>query len=153
MSKKQMTSEKLLNNELIAYCGLYCGACSFKVGYDENDRAHIECIPDKYEKFRHMPLLFCPGCRLDNQCGGCDIKDCAEEKKLDDCSQCDQFPCQKLRAFNNDGIPHHSESIANLKKLRQIGPEKWITLQEKRWKCGCGTRYSWYLKRCKTCYT
>ena len=30
-----------MSNELIAYCGLYCGACSFKLAYDENDKEPV----------------------------------------------------------------------------------------------------------------
>ena len=141
-----------MSDELIAYCGLFCGACSFKVAYDENDRIHIENMPEKYDKFRNMPLEFCPGCRLENQCGNCDIKDCAEKKDVKYCSQCDEFPCQKLDDFNKDGIPHHSESIENLQQLKQLGPESWIALQKQKWTCECGTKHSWYQKNCKKCH-
>jgi len=137
--------------ELIAYCGLYCGACSFKVAFDENDRSHIENMPEKYDKYRNLPLEFCPGCRLENQCGKCDIKDCAEHKGVQYCSQCNEFPCQKLEDFNNDGIPHHSESISNLQQIKQMGPENWIALQKEKWTCECGTKYSWYQKVCHNC--
>lgn len=140
------------SNSLIAYCGLYCGACSFKIAFDENDRVHIDHMPAKYEKFRHMPLEFCPGCRSENQCGKCDIKDCAEEKKVEHCSLCTEFPCKRLENFNHDGIPHHSESIENLKLLKQIGSDNWIIQQQKKWKCSCGLKYSWYLRTCRKCH-
>ncbi|WP_180141880.1 DUF3795 domain-containing protein [Desulfoluna butyratoxydans] len=142
-------------NKLIAYCGLYCGlycgACSFKVAFDTNERDHIECMPAKYEKFRDLPLEFCPGCRLENQCGKCEIKDCAEKKEIEFCSQCNEFPCIKLENFNNDGIPHHYEAIKNLLLLKEIGTSEWIALQRENWECKCGSKYSWYLKKCKKC--
>ncbi|MCK5311853.1 MAG: DUF3795 domain-containing protein [Desulfobacteraceae bacterium] len=140
-----------ISNDLIAYCGLYCGACSFKVAFDQNEREHIKQMPEKYNKFRDRPLEFCPGCRLENHCGKCDIKDFAEEKKVAYCSRCSEFPCEKLTKFNNDGIPHHSKAIENLKLLEKIGVKKWLASQGNEWTCGCGTKYSWYLKSCKVC--
>ncbi|MCG8688917.1 MAG: DUF3795 domain-containing protein [Desulfobacterales bacterium] len=140
-----------MSNELIAYCGLYCGACSFKVAFEQNDRDHIKGMPLKYEKFRDSPMESCPGCRLENQCGKCDIKDCAEEKKLEFCSLCKEFPCVKLEKFTSDGVPHHSESIQNLKVIKKIGPSEWLALQNEKWKCQCGSKYSWYFTKCKKC--
>jgi hypothetical protein len=140
-----------MSNELIAYCGLYCGACSFKVAFEENDKEHLMAMPAYYDKFKHKPLEFCPGCRLENQCEPCGIRDCARDKKIEYCSFCDDFPCEKLINFNNDGKPHHAECIANLNLLKNIGPEKWLELQRKKWTCECNTRYSWYLKECRRC--
>lgn len=140
-----------MSNELIAYCGLYCGACSFKVAFEENDREHLIRMPAKYNKFKNTSLEFCPGCRLENQCGDCAIRDCAIEKNREYCSLCDDFPCQKLTDFQSDGIPHHAESIENLTMLKQLGAEKWIEFQKKQWMCTCGERYSWYMRECKKC--
>jgi len=140
-----------MSNELIAYCGLYYGACSFKVAFDENDKAHLMSMPAYYDPFKNKPLNFCPGCRLENQCDPCAIRDCNRDKKIEYCSLCDDFPCEKLKNFNNDGKPHHVESIANLHLLNKIGPEKWLELQKEKWTCQCKARYSWYLRECKKC--
>jgi hypothetical protein len=138
-------------NELIAYCGLYCGACSFKVAFEENNKRHVKQMPSQYEHLNSKPLEFCPGCRLENQCGDCDIRDCARSKELEYCSVCYEFPCKKLIKFNNDGKPHHADSISNLNSLKEIGETKWLELQKEEWTCKCGTRYSWYLKECVKC--
>jgi hypothetical protein len=140
-----------MSNELIAYCGLYCGACSFKVAFEENDREHLMRMPPKYDYLKNAPLEFCPGCRLENKCGECAIRDCAIEKKVAYCSLCDEFPCDKLKRFSTDGIPHHAESIENLKESKTMGSEKLLTTPKAQWMCTCTERYSWYLKRCKKC--
>lgn len=137
--------------ELLAYCGLYCGACSFKVAYEENNREHITRMPAMYDHFKNEPLEFCPGCRLENRCGDCEIRDCARSKEIEYCSLCDVFPCEKIINFNNDGKPHHGESIGNLNLLKNIGEEKWLELQKEKWTCKCNARYSWYLRECKKC--
>jgi hypothetical protein len=140
-----------MSNELIAYCGLYCGACSFKVAFEENNPEHLMRMPAKYDYLKKAPLEGCPGCRLENRCGECAIRDCAIEKNLEYCGLCSDFPCEKLQKFNNDGIPHHAESIGNLNLLKQIGTERWLALQKKHWMCKCGERYSWYVRECRKC--
>jgi hypothetical protein len=137
--------------ELIAYCGLYCGACSFKVASEEQNREHLMGMPPKYDYLKNSPLEHCPGCRMDHRCGDCAIRDCALGRHLEYCSLCQDFPCDRLKMFNNDGIPHHAESIGNLNLLKQIGAEEWVNLQNEHWKCLCGERYSWYLQKCRKC--
>lgn len=140
-----------MSKNLIAYCGLYCGACSFKVAFESDNYEHVLRMPAQYDHLKNAPLEFCPGCRLDNQCGDCDIRDCAKSKNIDYCGSCFEFPCEKLEKFNADGKPHHAESISNLKLLREIGETKWLELQEEKWTCSCGTKYSWYLQECEKC--
>ena len=141
-----------MSDELIAHCGLYCGACSFKVGFEENNKEHVMCMPTMYDKFKNQPLKFCPGCRLENQCGDCDIRDCARAKKIEFCNLCNDFPCKKLKDFNSDGKSHHAESIKNLLLLKKIGNEKWLEEQKHNWVCEkCNYRFSWYLKKCPKC--
>jgi len=138
-------------SEFIAYCGLYCGACSFRVAFEDNNREHITHMPTYYDHFKNEPLEFCPGCRLENKCGECAIRDCAMNKEIEYCSQCNDFPCDRSIRFNSDGKPHHEESISNLNLLKEIGKEKWLDLMRERWTCKCGSRYSWYYKECPKC--
>lgn len=137
-------------SELIAFCGLYCGACSFKMAYMENDRKHIDYMPSIYDKFKNDPLEYCPGCRLENKCGECKIRDCAIEHKYDHCGECPDFPCEKITGFINDGKPHHSEAIGNLNLLNEIGEENWLKRMDEKWTCKCGTKLSWYYT-CNKC--
>ncbi len=135
-------------SELIAYCGLYCGACSFRLAAEENNRAHLRAMPADYDQFKEQPLEFCPGCRLENNCGPCGIRDCAVEKGLAYCSQCDQFPCKRMEAFHSDGKPHHEEVLANLNLLKDMGEAGWLDNMKKKWTCRCGAKKSWYYDSC-----
>lgn len=135
-------------SELIAYCGLYCGACSFKVAFEENDREHINRMPAYYDDLKDKPLQPCPGCRLEYKCGDCSIRDCAVGKGIEYCSMCDDFPCDKINKFNSDKKPHHGEVISSLELLREIGEKAWLEQMKGKWTCKCGTRYSWYYKKC-----
>ena len=88
---------------------------------------------------------------MDAQAGGCKIRACAVSKDIPHCGECDKFPCDLLIEFNNDGMPHHSDVINNLRKLRKLGEEAWLSYQAKRWECECGAKLSWYLKKCTKC--
>lgn len=135
-------------SELIAYCGLYCGACSFRLAAEENDRDHLRAMPVAYDHLKEEPLERCLGCRLEAQCGPCTIRDCARNRELDYCSQCRQYPCEKLTAFAHDGKPHHGEVLSNLTLLQQVGETSWLEQMNKKWTCRCGVRKSWYYSRC-----
>lgn len=139
------------NNDLAAFCGLYCGACSFKVAFDEKCSAHVKAMPSAFDEYKDQELQFCPGCRLDNQCGECDIRDCAKEKNIEHCGDCNEFPCERIKAFAEDEFPHHSHVISNLKGLKTLGTEEWLSMQDKKWRCKCGGKTSWYLDVCCAC--
>lgn len=136
---------------LLAYCGLYCGACSFKVAFDEKSREHIKNMPEKYDQYKNAKLEFCPGCRLDNQRGDCKIRNCAISKGLIHCGECTDFPCVTLKTFNDDGMAHHADCIPNLKMIKEKGMDWFLDHQEKYWTCSCGAKTSWYLKNCVKC--
>jgi hypothetical protein len=140
--------------DLLAYCGLYCGACSFKLAFDENDRAHVRAMPPRYDKAKETELEACPGCRSEPAVDGddsCKIRSCARSRGLEHCGSCAEFPCSILSAFANDGVPHHSETLGNLRRLREVGEAAWLAEQRARWTCACGARRSWYLRDCSRC--
>jgi hypothetical protein len=68
----------IADRNLVAYCGLYCGAC----------RSYLK------EK--------CPGCQENAKASWCQVRLCCLEKKYASCADCTEFAnasnCQK---FNN----------------------------------------------------
>jgi hypothetical protein len=133
---------------LLAYCGLYCGACSFRVAFLEGERRHLLPMPAKYDKYKDAPLEDCPGCRADDQGSECKIRNCAGERNLAHCGDCPDFPCKRITDFSSDGTPHHSEAIPNLRAIREMGVDAWLAEQKARFACSCGKRLSWYARRC-----
>lgn len=137
-------------SSLISYCGLFCGACSFKIAYETKNREHINHMPSVYDHLKQYELENCPGCRLENKCGECKIRDCAAEKNIDYCFQCADYPCQSIIEFSNDGKSHHEEIIENFKLLKDIGEDEWLKTMENKWTCmKCGKKKSWYYKECQ----
>jgi hypothetical protein len=138
-------------HDLIAYCGLYCGACSFRVAFLENDRRHLDGMPSKYDQYREAVLEPCAGCRRED--GGCGhgIKECARARGLAHCGECVEFPCERSRRFCADGIPHHADTIRSLTRLRAAGARVWAEEQLRHWTCACGAHRSWYVEACLQC--
>lgn len=133
----------------LAYCGLYCSQCSFVVAYETNNRDHLLSLPQRYDKFKQADLSehgSCKGCKGENLCGDCEIKDCAVEKGIDCCADCKTFPCEIILIFANDGTPHHAEAFNNLNKIKADGKENWFDEYKTSLNCACGERLSWYYK-------
>ena len=91
--------------ELVAYCGLYCGACG------------------SYLKGR------CPGCRENAKATWCKVRTCCQEHAYASCADCVDHPdpagCGR---FNNVisrviGFVLNSNRRACVLKIRELGPQ------------------------------
>ena len=111
-----MPNEK---RKLAAPCGLYCGSCS-------------ELLLDET----------CHGCGCD--CGQCAAgphraacaihRCCVTERRLENCAECDDFPCTRLIQFAYDPIWRtHLPILENLRRIQRIGVEAWLYEQEAYW--------------------
>ena len=100
--KKIVTDKKL-----IAYCGLYCGAC----------RAYLK------EK--------CKGCADNIKATWCGIRTCNIENKTLSCAECKKFQtandCKKFNNFISKifGFIFKSDRNACINKIKEIGYEKF----------------------------
>ena len=66
------------NTNLVAYCGLYCGACG-------------QYLREK-----------CPGCMENTRAGWCNIRLCCREKGYASCAECTDFKdVHACKKFNN----------------------------------------------------
>jgi len=143
------TDDATKKENLVAPCGLYCGACRAVLSTQEGNAA-----PKSGSK---MPSMECDGClgggRVLAHVTKCAIRECAASKtKSRRCSECAEFPCSRITDFNNDGAQHHSEVLANLRQLRTMGIKDWTKYEEDRWRCPkCQTKLSWYDAECPKC--
>lgn len=140
-----------LNKEYIAYCGVYCGACSLRLAGQDEDLRHLTEKARNLEPSELQYWLTCPGCRSGSHRSDCDFRICATGKGLNHCIDCAEFPCKLHEEFNSDGAPHHANSIARLTELKNMGEDAWLAAQEKKWVCSCGARLSWFLPECLKC--
>ena len=145
------------NENLVAPCGLYCGACSAYLAAREGNEQRFAA--GSGSKKPATGSMQCDGClgggQLAAHASQCAIRECAIAKsKTRRCSECPDFPCDRITNFNNSGFLHHSEVLDNLRKLQAMGIKDWTNHEIDRWRCSkCPTMLSWYDAECPSCKT
>jgi hypothetical protein len=140
--------------ELLGYCGLYCGACTYYHALFPDGKQVLE---DAIAKGYLRREGSCTGCRGKSEsmfyhCYICEIKKCAISKGIEHCGLCAGFPCERIIEFQNQGHSiHHKEVIDNLNELKDKDPKKWLEEQEKKWSCRYGKHFGWYEVNCSNC--
>lgn len=144
-------TEKIKDEELIAYCGLYCADCHGYTGVipDLARDLRKELRSIHYDKFAAFISTYSFGkdfkkydecykvlgamvkfrCRKGCRSGGgspfCKIRNCAQKKKLDGCWECAEFEtCTKLDFLND---VHGDAHIKNLKQIQKNGKELLVS--------------------------
>jgi hypothetical protein len=115
---------------MMAVCGLDCGLCKIRLAPTDPEAAQVVVA-----WFREMAWLeadegiseviergmYCTGCRGDRSLHwspDCPLlKCCVDRRHLEHCAQCDEFVCDKLEAFANDGQAHHREAVERLEQI------------------------------------
>jgi hypothetical protein len=154
---------------LAAACGTYCGACpAYIAKHSEDEQVKIKLQnksasgPAKSIKgippSNWMDGLLCDGCLsggvLAAHCKTCNIRLHAANKQNDSrCTDCEELPCYRITNLINMGLYlHRKEYLPNLKKIREMGVQKWVEKEEERWRCQkCGLPMSWYDAECARC--
>lgn len=97
---------------MMAYCGLVCRTCPFYLATrmdnrEEQTRMRVEIARLCKERYG-MPyepedITDCDGCtergRLFSSCTPCPIRNCAQQKGLENCAYCREYACERLEAF------------------------------------------------------
>jgi hypothetical protein len=143
--------------ELITFCGLFCGACDIyqkRIGNAGSELKEVldvlefdtfaNQIPgleeyDSFKKTLNNIIQFfgqCPTCKHGGGNPECRIRICAKDKDLDTCADCSQFPCDKFGDLKEGS----KMAIENLKTMKKIGMKKWAKQEQK--KVDAGFRYS-----------
>jgi hypothetical protein len=88
--------------KLVAYCGLYCGACK------------------KYTLNR------CPGCHDNIRATWCGVRQCCIDNSYSSCADCTIMPLEKCKKYNNViskivGFIFKSNRAACIERIKHIG--------------------------------
>lgn len=97
-------------NESLAYCGLLCNGCPIFLATKEVNttlKARMKSVIAQMSKELYgldqkpEDITDCDGCwsandRLFPGCLKCQIRICAREKDLENCGNCQEYPCNKL---------------------------------------------------------
>lgn len=140
-----------MNEERIAYCGLWCDACSVYVASQYN-QDRLQVIADKMKV--SVEEMHCNGCKADTismHCRNCNIKACCLEKGFQSCAECKDVPCDILKEFQPK-MPHRAELFKSLDNLEQHGKQEWFAKMQADFGCPqCGTANSPYYIKCRVC--
>jgi len=113
---------------LTAPCGLDCFNCpSYEGIITEADK-------QKLSQYLNVPLeeAPCKGCRAENgKCkfainGQCATYDCVQQKGVNYCYECADFPCKLLMPTLQGAQYPHNMKVFNLCRMKNVGIEKWI---------------------------
>lgn len=91
------------DSALVAYCGLYCGACK------------------RYLKEK------CPGCHGNEKASWCKVRSCCIEHEYDSCADCETVPNpNECGHFNNFiakmfAFVFRSDRVACIQQIRDVG--------------------------------
>ena len=155
------------NPDFAAPCGLYCGVCAIHIA-DRDDNPKLKerlvglykgGIPGKGTLPNSENLstddIKCQGCMSDVRfmhCDQCRIRDCAEEKGITGCHQCDDFPCPQIENFPM--TVGKKVILRCVPYRRKFGTAKWIADEEDRYHCPqCGNKVFRGAIKCNQCKT
>lgn len=135
-----------------AVCGLFCPACSVFIGTRE-DPGRLTAMARRFQ--RPLEEMQCHGCRSEKRCFYCETKcimaKCAAAKGVDFCSECSDYPCNDLKAFQSE-MPHRIELWQSQSRIREAGYETWYAEMIDHYSCKkCGTLNSAYDMACREC--
>ena len=141
------------NSKLLAPCGVYCGVCPYLIAYKNNDdrlkQKLAKSIGIKPEK------IICEGCNSDLTiffCRVCKIKECVQNKSIQSCANCEEFPCDLIERFPYKEFFKKVKWDVNYQM--KFGKEQWISKTIELNTCPtCQTLQHWRAKICKSCGT
>ncbi|PKP17360.1 MAG: hypothetical protein CVU05_15665 [Bacteroidetes bacterium HGW-Bacteroidetes-21] len=126
-----------MNNASIAPCGVICDIC---LGFQRKKNTCVGCNSDGNKPYH---------------CTVCSIKSCEEKKGNEKllCYECIKFPCRRIKSLDKRYIVKYGESpIQNLKKIKDIGIDSFISIEKEKWKCeNCGYLLCVHKEVCLNC--
>ncbi len=90
---------------MLGSCGIDCALCPAHIATSRNDDALRAKTAAEWSKMFGSEIkpenINCKGCRTDTgvqiaHCAVCEIRICAEGRKVENCAPCPDYPCGKL---------------------------------------------------------
>jgi hypothetical protein len=94
--------------KIVGYCGIVCSDCPVFIVTQKNDNAGrkrvAEMLTEQYKEESKPEDINCDGCISDSQriyewCNLCEIRKCAREKSVENCTHCSEYQCEKLLRY------------------------------------------------------
>jgi hypothetical protein len=157
------SEEEIKNKNLMAPCGLYCGACGVYIATRNKNQKFKEVMGNLYgTKPEETECLGCmqpdPPEKLYGYCRMCTIRDCVKAKGFYSCHQCPDWPCDMIKNFGlatgkrvmMQTIPVWREKVDELGD--ENGSVEWARSVCERYHCpSCGNPLFRGAQRCRMC--
>jgi len=162
---KGWSEDEVRNRELMAPCGLYCGACGIYIANRDGNEKFRAVMGNLYgTKPEETVCLGCmqpdPPRQLYGYCTGCTIRQCVRAKGFYSCHQCGDWPCVMIEKFPvatglrvmKRAIPLWRSKVAELGD--EEGSVEWARAECERYHCpSCGYPLFRGAQRCRECKT
>ena len=157
------SEDEIKNKNLMAPCGLYCGACGVYIATRDKNEKFKQIMGNLYgSKPEDTECLGCmqadPPEKLYGLCKMCKIRDCVKDKGFYSCHQCEDWPCEMIESF---GIATGRRVMKRTipiwrEKVKDHGDEKgsveWARAECERYHCpDCGKPLFRGAQRCRAC--
>jgi len=114
----------------IGYCGLFCASCEIYIASTTSNERHKAKLAKRLAKELDKKItaddIHCWGCHANNRnCWGkkCFFRKCADDKGIDFCYQCHEYPCEQLAEF----YEKHPDARENLTQVCKIGVDSYVS--------------------------
>lgn len=118
----------------LSICGLNCTKCDiYMASHGDEDLLKELLIWFKENVDSNIEIINCEKCRgPTNKCWSddCKMRSCAIKRDIKHCFECPDFVCDIVEEFAKDGKDHHKRTVENMKKAKEFGLKKWISLQK-----------------------
>jgi len=139
------------DKRLVAACGLFCPACTLYIATLE-DPKRLKRLAKRFQLSEEK--VKCYGCHSDKRgpyCKTCKMVACAAEKGIDFCGECDTYPCEELKTFQ-EAMPHRIELWSAQERIKNAGYKQWFQEMVEEFSCPhCDTINSAYDLTCRNC--
>jgi hypothetical protein len=115
--------------KIVAPCGIDCFNCEM---FEDNVTEEFQSYLAEKMKIS-KELITCKGCIEGNIClllslqgKRCKTADCAREKGVDYCFECNTFPCENIMPVADEAqkVPHNIK-LYNLCRMKRMGIDAW----------------------------
>lgn len=157
------SQQEIENRDLMAPCGLYCGACGVYIATRDGNDKFKTVMGNLYGTRPEDTVCF--GCMQDDPpkaiygyCKSCRIRDCVRSKGFYSCHQCNDWPCDHINRFGfATGVRVMKRTIPLWRaKVAELGDEAgsvaWARSECERYHCpSCGKAVFRGAQRCRFC--
>jgi hypothetical protein len=138
LSEDTLKGANVDKKTLVAYCGIYCGLCDRRTRVPDRaaalkaamEKAEYDAPEEFQQHLAGLAEVSDDKCCRTGKCGApfCAVRKCAKAKGVEICTDCDEYPCDRMKLFGEC----EPLLLADGQRILKYGLDKWIEEQEKR---------------------